>query len=83
MKANQNYLSLSFLLSAAFFGALMCSCSAQAQTGSAQTGVRNSYPVLPLEQAASRGITTRDPSSIVKCKEDYWVRRGLAGGQSQ
>jgi len=30
-------------------------------------------PVLPLEQSASRGITTRDPSSIVKCKEEYWV----------
>ena len=29
--------------------------------------------VLPLEESASRGITARDPSSIVKCKEEYWV----------
>ena len=29
--------------------------------------------VLPLEQSASRGIATRDPSTIVKCKEEYWV----------
>jgi len=28
---------------------------------------------LPLEQTASRGIVTRDPSTIVKCKDDFWV----------
>lgn len=28
---------------------------------------------LPLEQTASRGIITRDPSSIVKCKNEFWV----------
>ena len=28
---------------------------------------------LPLDQTASRGIITRDPSSIVKCKGEFWV----------
>ncbi len=28
---------------------------------------------LPLKQTASRGVTTRDPSTIVKCKDEYWV----------
>ena len=28
---------------------------------------------LPLEKSASRGIVTRDPSDIVKCKDEYWV----------
>ena len=28
---------------------------------------------LPLSQTASRGIVTRDPSTIVKCKNEYWV----------
>src|SRR5579872_6777274 len=28
---------------------------------------------LPLEQTASRGIVTRDPSTIVKCKDEFWV----------
>ena len=28
---------------------------------------------LPLEQTASRGIITRDPSTIVKCKDEFWV----------
>jgi len=28
---------------------------------------------LPLEQTASRGISTRDPSTIVKCKDEFWV----------
>ncbi len=28
---------------------------------------------MPLEQTASRGITTRDPSTIVKCKDEFWV----------
>lgn len=28
---------------------------------------------LPLEQTASRGIVTRDPSTIVKCGDEFWV----------
>jgi arabinan endo-1,5-alpha-L-arabinosidase len=28
---------------------------------------------LPLEQTASRGIVARDPSTIVKCKNEFWV----------
>jgi len=28
---------------------------------------------LPLTQTASRGIVTRDPSTIVKCKDEFWV----------
>ncbi len=36
--------------------------------GNAQTTT-----VLPLEKSASRGIVTRDPSDIVKCKDEYWV----------
>lgn len=27
----------------------------------------------PLDQSAARGIVARDPSTIVKCKDDYWV----------
>lgn len=29
--------------------------------------------VLPLELSASRRIVTRDPSSIIKCKDEFWV----------
>jgi arabinan endo-1,5-alpha-L-arabinosidase len=29
--------------------------------------------VRSLEESASRGIVTRDPSDIVKCKDEYWV----------
>ena len=56
-----------------FLGTLAFAAMAIAQTDSARPDFRNSFPVLPLEQSASRGIVTRDPSSIVKCKEDYWV----------
>jgi len=28
---------------------------------------------LPLEQTASRGVVARDPSTIVKCKDEFWV----------
>jgi arabinan endo-1,5-alpha-L-arabinosidase len=49
------------------------STAANAQSDSAKPGSQKSFPVLPLEQSASRGITTRDPSTIVKCKEEYWV----------
>lgn len=34
---------------------------------------RSAWPVLPLEESASRGIVTRDPSSIVQCKDAYYV----------
>lgn len=59
-------------------GILFAVMLASAVTGNAQIGAvksdsQNSSTVLPLEQSASRGITTRDPSSIVKCKDDYWV----------
>ena len=41
---------------------------------------------LPLEQTASRGIITRDPSTIVKCKDEFWVfytGRGIASFHSK
>lgn len=44
-----------------------------AQTNSTGPDSTNSFRVLSLEQSASRGIVTRDPSSIVKCKDEYWV----------
>ena len=56
-----------------FFGSLAFSATASAQTNSARLDSSNSFPVLPLEQSASRGIVTRDPSDIVKCKDEYWV----------
>jgi len=53
--------------------ALGLSSAATAQTNTARPDRRQAYTVLPLEQSASRGIVTRDPSSIVQCKEEYWV----------
>src|SRR5690606_7921928 len=29
--------------------------------------------VRPLEESASRGVTTRDPSDVVECGGEYWV----------
>jgi arabinan endo-1,5-alpha-L-arabinosidase len=74
MKAKQSYsLRRSLLLGTILVGAVFTFGLAPAQTDAAKAGSQPSYPVLPLEQSASRGITTRDPSSIVKCKEEYWV----------
>src|SRR6201986_194206 len=28
---------------------------------------------LPLTETASRGVVTRDPSTVVKCKGEFWV----------
>jgi len=61
------------LRSAVLTGMLALSIAADAQPDGAEPRPEKSFPALPLEQSASRGITTRDPSSIVKCKEDYWV----------
>jgi arabinan endo-1,5-alpha-L-arabinosidase len=46
---------------------------ANAQTNSARADPGKPFPILPLEDSASRGITARDPSSIVKCKDEYWI----------
>ena len=56
-----------------FLGTLACCTEALAQADTARPGSGKSVTVLPLEQSASRGITTRDPSSIVECKGEYWV----------
>jgi len=61
------------LLGTTLMGAFSCSIGAQAQADAARQSSQQSFPVLPLEQSASRGIITRDPSSIVKCKDEYWV----------
>jgi arabinan endo-1,5-alpha-L-arabinosidase len=54
-------------------GALAYSAAAGAQTESAKPALAKAMSVLPLEQSASRGIVTRDPSSLVNCKDEYWV----------
>ena len=54
-------------------GSLALPIAIKAQPDTPKSGSPESVPVLPLEQSASRGISARDPSSIVKCKDDYWV----------
>ena len=61
------------LFAATFIVVLTLSIGADAQPDTAKSGSQPSSPVLPLEQSASRCIVTRDPSSIVKCKDEYWV----------
>jgi arabinan endo-1,5-alpha-L-arabinosidase len=74
MKPKQGYpVGQRLLRGATLAGALFCSIAAQAQADVAKPDLQKSIAVLPLEQSASRGITTRDPSSIVKCKDEYWV----------
>jgi arabinan endo-1,5-alpha-L-arabinosidase len=74
MKLKHNYpLAPRWLPGATFLGALCCSVAAHAQTDAAKPDSQKSFPVVPLEQSASRGIVARDPSSIVKCKDEYWV----------
>jgi arabinan endo-1,5-alpha-L-arabinosidase len=44
-----------------------------AQSDSDESASKSSFAARPLEESASRGIVTRDPSSVVKCKDEYWV----------
>jgi arabinan endo-1,5-alpha-L-arabinosidase len=76
MKAKLSYFfSQRLMLGATLIGMLSYSAivEAQAQPEAAKRAPQKSFPALPLEQSASRGIVTRDPSTIVKCKEEYWV----------
>lgn len=60
-------------MAATFLAVFSCAISAQAQADAAKQGSQEPTAVLPLEESASRRITTRDPSTIVKCKDEYWV----------
>jgi len=62
-----------WLLAGAFIAALALSSATIAQTDAAERESKKSMTILPLEKSASRGIVTRDPSDIVKCKDEYWV----------
>jgi arabinan endo-1,5-alpha-L-arabinosidase len=54
--------------------ALCCGpATAKAQAPPTPPPADEAASVSALEQSADRGITTRDPSDIVKCKDDYWV----------
>jgi hypothetical protein len=66
-------LSPRLLVAAMFIGTLAFSSAAHAQSEPAKPDPQKSTIVLPVEQSASRGITTRDPSSIMKCKDEYWA----------
>ncbi|HLH53055.1 MAG TPA: arabinan endo-1,5-alpha-L-arabinosidase [Verrucomicrobiae bacterium] len=61
------------LLTAALAGMFAFCQNGDSQTDPGKSSPSNSICGLPLEKSASRGITTRDPSTIVKCKDDYWV----------
>src|SRR5215213_1241475 len=47
--------------------------TSQAQPEGGWTNRFRIYPAQPLEKSATRGIVTRDPSSVVQCKDEYWV----------
>jgi arabinan endo-1,5-alpha-L-arabinosidase len=68
-----NPLNARIVLAAMLTGMLAFATAVKAQTDGAKPGSQKATPVRPLEQSASRGITTRDPSDIVKCKDEYWV----------
>ena len=66
-------LRLCMFVTAMFTGMMAFSAAALAQSEPAGQDSHKSMTVLPLEQSASRGVTTRDPSSVIKCKDEYWV----------
>src|SRR5260370_16029541 len=73
MNPKPSYPLSPLLLAAMFLGTLAFSTAVLAQVDGAKPDSGKLMTVLPLEQSASRAITTRDPSSIVKCKDEYWV----------
>src|SRR5262245_9523681 len=69
----ENPIRWRILFAAMATGLLAFSTAANAQPESAKSDSGKPLTVLALEQSASRRIITRDPSSIVKCKDEYWV----------
>jgi len=68
-----NLLSRRILFAAVSIGTLAICSVANAQPDSAKPDSGKPLTILPLDESASRGIVTRDPSSIVQCKDEYWV----------
>jgi arabinan endo-1,5-alpha-L-arabinosidase len=68
-----NHLDRRLVFATMSAGLLALSIAANAQPEPAKPDSQKSVGALPLEQSASRGIVTRDPSSIVECKGEYWV----------
>ena len=61
------------LLAAMFLGTLAFSAGANAQSEPAKPDFGKAMTLLPLDESASRGIVTRDPSDIVQRKDEYGV----------
>jgi arabinan endo-1,5-alpha-L-arabinosidase len=53
--------------------AILLLAGSQPATGVADDTNLASRAGLPLAQTASRGITARDPSTVVRCKDAFWV----------
>src|SRR5690348_11137005 len=75
------------LLSVSLIAISISSPTAWSQTSSSTTNSApetNSTPRVTPEMAAfgSRGVRVHDPSTIVKCKNDYWVFYTGRGVQS-
>lgn len=62
-----------FLLATALFGIAIPPGRVQGQSGGGNQDSGVPGLARPLEASASRGVVTRDPSSIVRCKDEYWV----------
>ncbi|HEV2695591.1 MAG TPA: arabinan endo-1,5-alpha-L-arabinosidase [Verrucomicrobiae bacterium] len=52
---------------------LLCATAALAQTNIDRPDIHRQMQTFTLEESASRGIVTRDPSDVVKCGDEYWV----------
>jgi arabinan endo-1,5-alpha-L-arabinosidase len=61
------------VLAAMAIGMSVFSAVVNAQPAAAKPDGQQSFPARPLEESASRGIVTRDPSDVVKCGDEYWV----------
>jgi arabinan endo-1,5-alpha-L-arabinosidase len=67
--------AISMFLGMPAFSIAAADAGAQRDSDRAKTDAAkpSSMSVAPLEESTSRGISTRDPSDIVQCKEEYWV----------
>ncbi len=54
-------------------GMSVFSAVVNAQSNAIKPDGQKPFPARPLEESASRGIVTRDPSDVVKCGDEYWV----------
>jgi arabinan endo-1,5-alpha-L-arabinosidase len=77
---------LSWIVLSAWFVAALSGCRTEQSAAPVNMAERERKADIPIRPPRDRGMWTHDPSTIVKCKDEYWLfstGRGVASRRSK